>query len=106
EDDTPGCTRQLCAARDDREEFIEADVERFGVNPGSLTSHRQFAEKYNLDFPLLVDTDLQVARMYGVAAPDERRVRRTVYLIDKDGKVAFAARGNPTTDEILRTLNR
>lgn len=104
-DDTPGCTRQLCAARDDEGVFVEADVERIGVNPGSLESHQRFAEKYELGFPLLVDSDLQVARDYGAARPGEHRVWRTVYLIDKDGKVAFAERGYPSTEEILGALD-
>jgi peroxiredoxin Q/BCP len=105
EDGTPGCTRQLCVLRDDRERFIGADVERFGVNPGSLKSHQQFAQQHEIDFPLLVDADLEVAHAYGAAAPDEHRVRRTVYVIDKRGKVAFAARGYPETDEILEALS-
>ncbi|HEX7049804.1 MAG TPA: peroxiredoxin [Longimicrobiales bacterium] len=106
QDETAGCTRQLGAARDDRERFIAKDVERFGVNPGSLESHRRFVEKAGLDFPLLVDADLEVARSYGAARPGDRRVWRTVYLIDKAGEVAFAARGCPTTDEILGALDR
>jgi peroxiredoxin Q/BCP len=106
EDETPGCIRQLCAARDDRGRFVDADVERLGINPGSLASHQAFAQKHELDFPLLVDADLEVARMYGAAGPGEDRVRRTVYLIDKAGKVALARRGAPTTDEILGALTR
>lgn len=104
-DDTPGCTRQLCAARDDTPRFVQADVERLGINRGSLESHQRFAEKYEFGFPLLVDQDLQVARDYGVTGPDETRIRRTVYLIDKDGRVAFAKRGAPSTDEILAPTN-
>lgn len=105
-DSTPGCTRQLCAARDDRDRFLAADVERYGVNHGSLESHRKFREKIGLDFPLLSDPDLSVARRYGAAPPDERKIIRTVYLIDKEGKIAFAARGYPTTDEILGAIGR
>lgn len=104
EDGTPGYTRQLCALRDDAEAFVGSDVERFGVNPGSLKSHQEFAQRHEIDFPLLVDTDLQVARKYHAIAPDGSRVLRTVYLIDKEGKVAFAARGYPETEEILEAL--
>lgn len=104
EDGTPGCTRQLCALRDDAEEFVEADVERFGVNPGSLKSHQEFAQQHEIDFPLLVDTDLQVARDYNAVDLEEPRVLRTVYVVDKRGKVAFAARGYPETSEILEAV--
>lgn len=107
-DDTPGCTRQLCAARDEAEKFVAADMERFGVNPGSLESHQRFAQKYELDYLLLVDADLAVAEAYGAVEPGEgeREVRRSVYVIDKDGKVAFAARDYPTTEEIVGALRR
>jgi peroxiredoxin Q/BCP len=105
DDGTPGCTRQLCVIRDDAEEFIGADVERFGVNPGSLKSHQAFAQQHEIDFPLLVDADLQVAREYHAVDLNEPRVLRTVYLVDKRGKVAFAARGYPETAEILEALH-
>lgn len=104
EDGTPGCTRQLCVIRDDAAEFVGADVERLGVNPGSLKSHQEFAQSNEIDFPLLVDTDLQVAREYQAVDPVERRVLRTVYLVDKRGKIAFAARGYPETAEILEAV--
>jgi peroxiredoxin Q/BCP len=65
-DDTPGCTRQMCAARDESAEYEEAGVRRFGVNPGGMESHRKFADKYMLDFPLIVDPDAEIASAYGV----------------------------------------
>lgn len=104
EDGTPGCTRQLCVIRDDADEFVGADVERLGLNPGSLKSHQDFAQRHEIDFPLLVDADLQVAREYQAVAPEEPRVLRTVYLVDKRGKIAFAARGYPETAEILEAV--
>jgi thioredoxin-dependent peroxiredoxin len=100
-DSTPGCTRQLCAARDDAARYEAASAVRFGVNPGSLASHQRFAEKHGFDFPLLVDAEREVARAYGVVAPAGKKVHRTVYAIGRDGRVAFAARGYPETDEIL-----
>lgn len=103
-DNTPGCTRQLSAARDDAARYIEADVARLGINPGSLESHQRFVERHDFDFPLLVDADLQVARAYGAVRPDTDRVQRTVYLIDKDGNVAFVERGSPSTDTILQSI--
>ena len=106
EDASPDCTRQLCAARDDRDAFIAADVERFGVNPGSLESHQRFAEHHDIDFPLLVDADRAVARMYGAYDPEADRVRRIVYVIDKEGDVAFRSRGYPSTREILEPITR
>jgi thioredoxin-dependent peroxiredoxin len=100
-DSTPGCTRQLCAARDDAARYEAAAAVRFGVNPGSAASHQRFAEKHGFDFPLLVDAEREVARAYGVVAAAGKKVHRTVYAIGTDGRVAFAARGYPETDEIL-----
>src|SRR4051812_43360317 len=65
-DDTPGCTRQMCTARDEGEEYEAAGVRRFGVNTGGLDSHRRFADKYMLDFPLIVDEGGEIARSFGV----------------------------------------
>lgn len=104
EDESPGCTRQLCAARDDRDKFVGADIERFGINPGSLESHQRFAQKNELDFPLLVDPDRHISRRYKCLDDRRDEVVRTVYLIDKNGDIAFRARGYPTTDELLEAL--
>ncbi len=103
---TPEGERQLAAARDDHERFVGADVERLGVNPGSLEENQRFAQLHRLDFPLLLDTDLEVARRYRVAPPDERRVERAVYVIDREGTIVFARRGTARTDEILEALDR
>ncbi len=102
--ETPTNGEQLSSARDDRDRFIGADVERIGLNPGSLEENQRFAQLHELDFPLLVDADLEVARRYHAAPPDESRVLRTVYVVDKQGKIAYASRGVPKTDEILRAL--
>lgn len=104
EDGVSGSTRQLGLIRDNAEAFVGADVERLGVNPGSLRSHQEFAQSNGIDFPLLVDTDLQVAREYRAVDPDERRVLPTVYLVDKRGKIAYAARGYPEAAEILEAV--
>jgi peroxiredoxin Q/BCP len=45
-DNTPGCTKQLCTARDDYDRYVAAGVAVFGVNPGSAVSHRKFAERH------------------------------------------------------------
>jgi peroxiredoxin Q/BCP len=91
-DDTPGCTAQMCAARDEGAEYAAAGIVRFGVNPGDATSHRSFAGKYSLDFPLLVDADSAIASAYGVKREDGYTGRAT-YLIDRDGRIAYAAAG-------------
>jgi peroxiredoxin Q/BCP len=92
QDDTPGCTKQMCTARDESAEYAAAGIARFGVNPGGVDSHRAFVEKYALDFPLIVDEDGAIARAYGVMRPDGYTGRAT-YLIGADGRIAYAAPG-------------
>ncbi|HEU0014980.1 MAG TPA: peroxiredoxin [Longimicrobium sp.] len=103
EDDTPGCTRQMCAARDEGDAYRQAGIARFGVNPGSRESHVAFQEKYELDFPLIVDQDAEIASAYGVLA-EEGGVRRATYVIGRDGRIAYAEPGAHGAEEILGAL--
>ena len=98
-DNTPGCTKQLCAVRDDYTLFQEADVAVFGVNPQSAESHKKFSEKRDFPFPLLVDEEKRVLRLYG--AKGILLTKRTVYGIDKKGRVVFAERGMPSNETVL-----
>ena len=102
-DNTPGCTAQLCAARDDSARYTAASVSLFGVNNGNARSHAAFKQKHGLAAPLLVDAGLAVASAYDSAAGlgPLKFVNRTVVGIARDGTIAFYRRGTPTTDEIL-----
>ena len=64
-DDTPGCTKQACSFRDDMDEITAEGAVVLGVSTDSAESHQQFRDKYELNFPLLVDTDAEVATRYG-----------------------------------------
>jgi peroxiredoxin Q/BCP len=105
-DNTPGCTAQLCAARDDAGRYASAGVHVFGVNNGGAASHARFREKHGLTAPLLVDTGLKTADAYGavIGIGPLKVINRTVVGIARDGKVAFYKRGTPSTDEILGAL--
>ena len=102
EDDTPGCTRQMCLARDEGARYAAAGVARFGVNPAGLESHVRFHDKYSLDFPLIVDQDAEIASAYGVLR--NSGVARATYLIDRDGRIAYAQSGTHGADEVLGAL--
>jgi len=102
-DDTPGCTRQMCLARDEAKRYSGKGILRFGVNTGSAESHRRFVEKYELDFPLLVDGDRRIAEVYGVLT-ENGGVTRATYLIRKDGRIAFAQLGAHGADVVLESL--
>lgn len=103
-DDTPGCTRQMCAARDDGKAYADAGIARFGVNQGTLASHQKFVDKYSLDFPLIVDRGAEIAAAFGVRKENGGTSRATV-LIDRDGRVAFAQPGAHDAATLVEALN-
>jgi peroxiredoxin Q/BCP len=100
-DDTPGCTRQLCAFRDHWGAYKAAGVAVFGVNPQGAASHTKFVTKFGFPFPILVDRGGHIAGDYRAGG---WLVRRTVYGIGADGRVAFARRGMPSPDQVLAAL--
>lgn len=85
-DDTPGCTVEACGFRDGLNIFEMSDLIVFGISKDSTESHRRFKSKYDLNFTLLSDPDLQAYQAYG-AIKDQKTVRAT-FLIDKQGKIA------------------
>ena len=102
-DNTPGCTAQLCSARNDAPRYANAGVGVFGVNNGGAASHARFREKHGLIAPLLVDAGLATAKAYDavLGIGPLKFINRTVVGIARDGTVAFYKRGTPATDEIL-----
>jgi peroxiredoxin Q/BCP len=98
-DNTPGCTKQLCDFRDSWAGVAQRNAVVFGVNPAGATRHGKFRQRYNFPFPLLVDQDQRVARLYNAYTPIA--VKRTVYLIGPDGVIRFARRGMPAPSEVL-----
>jgi peroxiredoxin Q/BCP len=85
-DDTPGCTKEACDIRDNWTKMQKAGVAVFGVSTQDNGSHKAFAEKYKLPFPLLPDDKGEIAAKYKVPVVDGK-ARRITYLIGKDGKI-------------------
>ena len=106
-DDTPGCTKQLCTARDDHDKYQAQGIAVFGVNPGSASTHKKFAEKHGMRTPLLVDAGAAVSRDYDALMPIPivKVVNRTVVGIDREGNVRYYARGMPPTSEIIAAMS-
>ncbi len=88
-DDTPGCTTEACAFRDAFEDFQKHDVVVLGISLDSIDSHKDFAQKHQLNFPILADTDAEVSKVYGAWAlklfNDKPGVKRETFLINPDG---------------------
>lgn len=74
----------------------------YGVNPGLAESHARFARRLALPYRLLVDQGGRIAREYRCGF--WRIVRRTVYLVGTDGRVAAGWRGAPAVEIILGRL--
>ncbi len=93
-DDTPGCTREACAFRDASQQLADLDAQVLGVSADDEASHRSFATKFGLQFPLLSDTDHSVAEAYGawreknMYGKKSMGIQRSTYLIDAAGKIA------------------
>ena len=95
-DDTPGCTKEACGFRDSLADLAKSKVAVIGVSFDSADSHQQFIAKYNLNFPLLADTDGKIADAYGVRAAGKSVDRRVSFLIGLDGKIIRVVdAGNP-----------
>ena len=114
-DDTSGCTKEACAFRDTFAEFRELDAEVLGVSVDDERSHKKFAEKYDLPFRLLVDTDKKIVEAYGAWGEKSMYGRkymgtnRITYVIDPKGRIAAVypkVKAAEHADEILAFLRQ
>src|ERR1700741_2206381 len=96
-DDTPGCTKQACSLRDHNKEIKAKGAEILGVSTQGEESHQKFTKKFNLNFPLLADTDGAVGRAYGTLGGGDLVSKlksaagmadRVTFIIDENGKIA------------------
>lgn len=88
-DDTPGCTAESCAFRDQYEVFKSAGAEVIGVSGDSPESHQKFATKYQLPFTLLSDKGDKVRNLYGAKTMMGLVPGRITYVIGNDGKIQY-----------------
>jgi peroxiredoxin Q/BCP len=89
-DQTPGCTTQACEFRDNIFDFKKAGAQILGVSVDDEASHKEFAEKHGLPFPLLADSTQVTAKRYGVLSKfgPMTIASRDTFLIDPSGKIA------------------
>lgn len=90
-DETPGCTAEACAFRDQYEDFVKAGAEVVGISSDSVKSHDAFAKNRKLPFVLLSDEDGVVRKLYGVPGSMFGLMPgRVTYVVDKKGVVRHA----------------
>jgi len=112
-DDTPGCTKEACAFRDDESAYQKAGAVVLGVSPDPPDSHARFRSKFGLPFPLLADVDKKVSRLYGVWGKKKMMgreyfgVKRSTFVIGPDGvirRVFEGVRPDGHSQEVLEAL--
>lgn len=86
-DDTPACTKQALALRDNVGTLGQKGVQVVGVSFDTIASHQRFIKKSQLNFTLLSDPNGKVADTYGVRVPNRALARRVSFLIGKNGKI-------------------
>ncbi|HEX8323661.1 MAG TPA: thioredoxin-dependent thiol peroxidase [Tepidisphaeraceae bacterium] len=112
--DTPGCTKETCGFRDALASYKSLDVPVFGISPDPVKDVTKFAKKFDVNFPLLADTDHGIAEAFGVwgektfMGKKYMGVARTTFVVDSDGNVAKVFEGvkpEGHDQEVLAYLN-
>jgi peroxiredoxin len=84
-----GCTKEVCTLRDTFAELAKLDATVLGISGDYVFSHHEWAKYHKLQFPLLSDHDHKVARIYGSYDEASGFNKRTVFLIDKQGRIRY-----------------
>lgn len=112
-DNTSGCTREACDFQEHLGRLKKKGVVVLGVSPDSVDSHRKFAEKYGLSFPLISDAKKELVKKYGVWKEKSlygkkyMGVERTTFVIDGNGVITHIfpkVKVNGHVDELLGVL--
>jgi thioredoxin-dependent peroxiredoxin len=115
-DDTPGCTAQACSLRDANKDIVAKGAAVLGVSTQDESSHEKFTSKYQLNFPLLADTDRAVGKAYGTiggggllsaAKAMVGMADRVTFIINEKGKIAHVIDSPDTknhAEEVLALL--
>ena len=113
-DDTPGCTKEACGFQASLAKLTKAGAVVLGVSCDSPDSHRKFADKFSLKFPLLSDPDKAVCKAYGVYGQKSMYGRtyfgivRTTFVIDEAGRIQAVfpkVKVDGHVEEVLEALN-
>ena len=90
---TPGCTKEACDLRENKERLKKLGYQIVGVSADTVEKQKKFADKYELDYPLLADVDKEVINLFGVWGPKKFMgkeydgINRTTFLLDEKGIV-------------------
>lgn len=102
-DFTPGCTMEACSIRDSYQLFENSGIPIFGISGGTAELHQKFRKKHNLPFNILVDENLDIAKLYDAYSKLNIigiGVKRITYLIDEEGKIETIFGGSEGIDKV------
>jgi peroxiredoxin Q/BCP len=108
---TPGCTKEACSFRDEFSEFTDLDIVVLGVSPDTVDAQSRFSQKFGFPYPLLADSDHQVAEDYAVWGTKKSYgkeylgVLRTTFVIDEDGRIEHVFEKVKPEGHSLEVLN-
>ncbi len=111
-DDTPGCTAEAQSFTKDKEKLEQKGYTIMGISPQDQKSHYAFAQKYDINFPLLVDKDHVIAERYGVWVEKNMYgnkymgVQRSTFIIGEGAEVLDIIGRTKTKDAAQQVLDR
>lgn len=106
-DDTPGCTQEACDFRDFIDDVDTKGAILIGISPDSMESHQKFIEKYELNFELLSDPQLEIAKKFGAVVQKEGKtlsIQRSTFVINQDGIVSWMEKPVQIKEHAKRTI--
>jgi peroxiredoxin Q/BCP len=114
-DNTPGCTVEACNLRDNYEDLLKKGFKVIGISPDNEKSHKGFAGKYSLPFPLIADPEKKILTTYGAWGEKKMYgkivtgVLRTTFIIDEKGIIERIIPKVDTaqhTEQIFKLFNK
>lgn len=108
-DNTPVCTKQMCSVRDHWSDYMGTGAQIVGISTDTVESHKGFAAKHSLPFPLLSDPGEEVIRAYGVRSWLPHRSARAVVVINPEGIISYKkvqplSLFSPRDDRIIQAI--
>ncbi len=85
--ETPGCTKQACAFRDNIEKIRKLGAQVYGVSVNSVEEQSQFTKNHNINFDLLADSEAKVTELYGAKMPVVKMAKRWTFILDPELKI-------------------
>lgn len=113
-DNTPGCTAEACNFRDNYEMWLSKGYVVLGVSGDNVASHKKFADKFELPFPLIADEEKEILNTYGTYGEKNMYgkivmgIKRTTFILDEEGvitQIFKRVKSKDHTNQILEKLN-